>query len=105
MRQHYNVTPRFSPGSPAQVDEETARRVALQEVDCRQRALSGIYGAETAEKAKATGLSGIVYLWAERGKSVDVHDLITDEWRTFKTFDKFREWSQEQRQISDTYRH
>jgi hypothetical protein len=57
---YYNVAPRYSCGSPAQVDRKTALRVAGQEIDGYQRAIEGAYGEEERKHALAVGTSGIV---------------------------------------------
>lgn len=74
---HYSVSPRFSCGSPAMVDEATALHVAEQEVREYQCALEGHYGPEHAEKAKREGLDGIVLLMFDKGNRWEAHDAIT----------------------------
>jgi hypothetical protein len=66
------------------VDSETADRVAAQEKQAYQDALTGICGAAEKEKAEKLGLGGIVEACKEerrdRTDGWAVHDLITDEW-------------------------
>lgn len=79
MSHHYDVKPRYTAGSPAQVDLETATRVADQERRGYDEALEGSYGAVEREKAERLGLKGIV---EERVEKIDcwiVCDLLTSE--------------------------
>lgn len=78
-KERYQVAPRFTPGSPAQVDEDTARRVAIEERDAYERAKDGTMGTADAVRAASMGLRGIVYTLTERRGGWDVHDLLTDE--------------------------
>lgn len=80
---HFNVRPRYTPGSPAMVPEDIAVRVAVQERSFYERAISGRHGERTAEKARSRGLGGIVDVRRElpRGKGWDVLDLCTLERR------------------------
>ena len=79
---HFNVAPRYTCGSPAMVDEDTARRVALQERDGHERTLTGVYGDEEVERAHRLGLNGIAEIFYETKKNWHIHDLITGEVRT-----------------------
>ncbi len=74
---YFQVAPRYAGGSPGMVPEETARRVALQEKDCYDAHLQGIYGPEEKAKAEAKGLDGIVQSQTERGSKLYCEDLIT----------------------------
>lgn len=74
---YYHVAPRYTPGSPAQVNQATAQRVAAQEQDGWERAKSGAYGEMTREQAENLGLSGIVYTTMEVGSNFLVEDLLT----------------------------
>ncbi len=80
---HFNVAPRFTPGSPALVREEIALRVAAQERDSFPRAKEGIYGETDKAKAERLGLRGIVEYRVERGSGKkhgwEVIDLCTGE--------------------------
>lgn len=80
---HFNVAPRFTPGSPALVNEETALRVALQERDSFPRCVEGIYGPTDKDKAERLGLRGIVEYRMERGSGKkhgwEVIDVCTGE--------------------------
>lgn len=83
---YYNVRPRYTPGSPAQVPQETAERVAEEERHGWEVSLSGAYGHANVEVAKVCGLAGIVEARVEYRKGWKVHDLLTNErfWRPFK---------------------
>lgn len=85
----FNVNPRYTPGSPALVDERTAVRVAEQEVEAYQTLLAHpeMIPADT-NMAKLWGLKGIVeeVLRPSRQNRQDgflVRDLLTKEeyWR------------------------
>lgn len=78
---HYNVRPRYSAGSPAMVDEDTAMRVKRNELDGYEIALSGAVSAAEKARAERLGLSGIVEQVFETSKNWHVHDLITGEVR------------------------
>lgn len=56
QRSYFNVRPRYTPGSPAQVSEAIALRVAEEERVSREHALSGAYGAEHRARAESLGL-------------------------------------------------
>jgi hypothetical protein len=75
----FNVRPRYSPGSPAMVDERTAQRVANDEREMIASNLDGTYGAALQAKAWALGLAWIVESVGERAGGWDVLDLLTDE--------------------------
>jgi hypothetical protein len=76
---YYQVAPRYTAGSPAQVDRKTAERVAVEERASYQHYLDGVYGAEEAERARTLGLGGIAESYAEVKGNMHVHDLITDK--------------------------
>lgn len=76
---HFNVSPRYTPGSPAMVDEDTAVRVAAEERRAYERALSGRYGTEEQDRALKLGVSGVVESRAESRRSWIVLDMITGE--------------------------
>lgn len=84
---HFNVAPRYTPGSPAMVDERTAFHVAGSELSGYGYASDERYGTEEVEKARKLGLNGIVFAMRElpRGKGWDILDLITGE-RTKRPF-------------------
>jgi hypothetical protein len=65
---HYNVAPRYTPGSPALVPEETARRVAAQEKDAYEDAL--IWSEHPRHAiARQKGAAWIVWeSWETRGR-------------------------------------
>ena len=73
----YSVTPRYSGGSPAMVDQSTALRVVQDERGEYEAALSGIYGAEKKARAEREGLDFIVVCMDERRDRWDVADAIT----------------------------
>lgn len=76
---YYQVRPRYTPGSPAQVDRETALRVAVEEARAYERTLTGVFGAEETERARREGLGGIAESFSEAKSGFHVHDLITDK--------------------------
>jgi hypothetical protein len=86
-RVSYNVRPRYTGGSPAMVDERTARRVAESEQDSYEAALEGIYGPEYQERADSLGVRGIAEAVYETRKGWEVEDLITGE-RYLRPFDE-----------------
>lgn len=73
----YQVAPRYTPGSPAQVDEQTARRVAAEESSSFTHYLEGVYGEEAKVEAEALGLGGIVEHVTQHAGHAVVDDLIT----------------------------
>lgn len=85
----FNVRPRYTPGSPAQVSEKTARMVAHQEqtLGGYPAYIEGIYGEENKAKAQREGLAGIVEARIETRKGWDVLDLITGE-RFLRPFER-----------------
>lgn len=78
-----HVRPRYSPGSPAMVNDHIALNVADDEKVAHEHALEGAYGEEQQKRAKALGLRGIAYVMAESGSGRKfrwlVYDLITKE--------------------------
>lgn len=100
----FSVNPTYSAGSGAQVDEATARRVAREEDQARERALTGIYGERAQAAAGLRQLCGIVYAWTEKGKGARVEDLITGEVKEFRRFEDFQTWGKDMRTASATYR-
>jgi len=85
---YYNVRPRYTSGSPAIVDAQTAGRVAKQEKEAYEDALTGIFGIELKTRAEREGLGGIAerVMSARRQNRTDgfvVWDLITctEYWR------------------------
>jgi hypothetical protein len=71
----YNVAPRYTGGSPALVDRETAEAVMEEELDAYSRAMFGVYGEKHREKARRLGLKGIV----EHRQTFAHHYIATDE--------------------------
>jgi hypothetical protein len=78
---HFNVAPRYTPGSPAWVPEGIARKVAIEERESYEHAREGVMGLDMETTAKTKGLLGIVELHVEepRRKAWRVLDLITGE--------------------------
>lgn len=74
---HWEVRPRYSGGSPGMVPAETARRVALQELEGYARYLEGCYGPAAKAIAKEQGVEGSIYLWWERGGRIYTQDALT----------------------------
>lgn len=74
---HYDVRPRYTPGSPAQVGEVIAVRVADEERKGYAMTMDGIYGEEYRQRAQAYGLDGIVELVTEKADCWIVEDVIT----------------------------
>jgi len=77
----FNVAPRYSPGSPAQVDERTARRVAEDEKHGYGRSLAGVYGLKEQQRAEQLGNAGIVEARWEQARPSGwlVQDMLTSE--------------------------
>ena len=79
----FDVRPRYTPGSPGLVDEATAQRVAKEERESYEHALTGIVGDAEKARAEKLGLRGIVQWKQEKGSGKkqgwDVVDLVTGE--------------------------
>jgi len=76
----YQVAPRYTPGSPAQVDEGTALHVAKGEKEMFEASREGYMGERQKEIADRLGLERIVYTLHEgRGGFVKLVDIITEE--------------------------
>lgn len=79
----FDVRPRYTPGSPGLVDEATAKRVAAEERESYEHALTGIMGETEKTRAEKLGLRGIVQWKQEKGSGKkqgwDVLDLVTGE--------------------------
>jgi hypothetical protein len=73
----YCVSPRYSPGSPADVHRVFAEQAARDEVTGYERALAGRYGPELEARAHQLGLAGIVEVISERRGKLEIQDLIT----------------------------
>jgi len=56
---YYNVRPRYTPGSPAMVNGRTASKVAKDEKEFYEYALSGTWGEKEKTRAEIEGLRGI----------------------------------------------
>jgi hypothetical protein len=86
------------------VDRDTAERVAHEEAVGYDRAITGIYGAETRDAAHIRGLSGLAYAWTEHQRGALVVDLVSGETFRFKRFEDFQKWGHEMRRLSERYR-
>lgn len=64
----YTVHPRYTPGSPALVDENTAKRVAMEEKRGYADALKGRDGEGKQRQAENQGLVGIVGAYTDRNR-------------------------------------
>lgn len=72
----WQVAPRYTAGSPGQVDAATAKRIASQELAIYSQDLAGLHGPEDQARAQRLGTSGIVESvtdWADGSR------VITDE--------------------------
>lgn len=78
-RVYYNVAPRYTAGSPAMVDQDTALRVVDQERQAYEYTMAGARSPDAARQAAADGLGGIVEEVTERADCWLVTDLITGE--------------------------
>lgn len=76
---YYNVRPRYSPGSPASVDQQIAEMVANDERRGHKAALEGFYGEDRRKAAEEDTLRGLSEQVTERTDCWIVQDLITDE--------------------------
>jgi hypothetical protein len=94
----YNVAPRYSAGSPAAVDHDTALRVAADELAAYTRAIEGAYGEEACTRATALGLSGIV-----EQREIHAHHYIATDLMTGVTRDS-REPDKEQLAAVDRWK-
>jgi hypothetical protein len=77
VKVHFNVAPRFTPGSPAMVDGPTAYAVASEERLAYERSLTGVYGEQAKTLAEHVGCVGIVERREERSDCWIVLDVIT----------------------------
>jgi len=71
----YDVYPRYTPGSPGCVDEETAFRVRDEEIAAHQAARAGFHGEEERARAEREGLGGIVVALTPKGKRDAIAEL------------------------------
>lgn len=74
----YQVAPRYTGGSPAQVNHATASRVAAEEADAYRGIMAGA-ATSTSERQRAVklGLDGIAEMLYEQQHCWHVTDLIT----------------------------
>jgi hypothetical protein len=80
----YHVAPRYTPGSPALVDEPTALQVAAEECSSYEYHLQGRHGELEQLRAQQLGLANIVEKRIEVRDGWAVEDLITQETFTKK---------------------
>jgi hypothetical protein len=84
----FDVHPRYSAGSPAMVDMQTALGVARDEQQMFPGALEGVFGAEERRAAQTLGLGGIVEWKMESGaSSILAYDLLTRTWHLYHATD------------------
>lgn len=74
---YFNVAPRYTPGSPAQVDFDTATRVVDEERRAYEYTLAGARSPDVARQAALDGLAGIVEERLEKADCWVVTDMIT----------------------------
>lgn len=75
---YYQVNPRYTCGSPAMVPEDIALKVAKEEREGYQDALTGIYGDEAKHRAESLGLDGIALRYVCKYNKLHYYDLITN---------------------------
>jgi hypothetical protein len=75
----YQVRPRYTAGSPAQVDAATAHRVADEEREFIEHALEGFWGDEQKARAENLGLDFIAFTMTETRTGWEIEDLITSK--------------------------
>jgi hypothetical protein len=77
---HYHVAPRFTPGSPAMVNEKIAKQVAKEELEAYEEHVDKErYGEQLREFAVKLGLRGIVEYRVETKKGWEVTDLVVND--------------------------
>jgi hypothetical protein len=75
----FNVWPRYTPGTPALVRDQTAQHVMRSELAVYEDMIRGLYGPAKKAEAKKLGLRGIVEeTWEFRGILM-YRDLLTGE--------------------------
>ncbi len=79
MRLSFNVRPRYTSGSPASVNMDTAYKVVEQERRAHEHALSGAWGEQERLRALALGLRACAEGVEELRMCWRVSDLITGE--------------------------
>jgi hypothetical protein len=75
----FDVRPRYTPGSPAAVSEAVALRVAQEEKEGHEYALTGRCGVTEQTRAQTEGLGLISIEMREKPTGWQVRDLITGE--------------------------
>jgi len=76
-----HVRPRYSGGSPAQVDLSTMVHVAVNEEESYAQTMTGLYGEAERAKAVRLGLKGVCYVRWEKGPKIYRYDVLTGETR------------------------
>lgn len=89
---YYNVAPRYTAGSPALVDYDTAAQVAKEEKAAYERCLEGVYGTDMQDKARRLGLDFIVEGRTTHAHHYMAHDLITHRIRDSRDSDPRKLW-------------
>lgn len=84
---YYDVRPRYTGGSPAQVDKATCLKVAAEEREHYGCTMEGVFGPEQKARAERLGLTGIAFSRLERRSEWIIEDQITNE-RTTRPFDR-----------------
>jgi hypothetical protein len=74
---YYDVAPRYTCGSPAMVDRQTALHVAQQEKEAYEATLEGIYGEAAKIEAERLGLHWIVWSTNESNARLSKFDILT----------------------------
>ncbi len=76
----YTVHPRYTPGSPAAVDADTAQRVALDERKAYQEIVAGRWFDDRMQAlAREKGLANIVICMEVLQRSLRCYDMLTQE--------------------------
>jgi len=91
---YFDVAPRYTGGSPAQVPQAIAERVAGEELDGFRMTLAGVYGEAAVARAQQLGVEGIAEERRERGDGWEIRDLISDRrfFRIVRRIESDRQW-------------
>jgi hypothetical protein len=76
---NFSVRPRYTAGSPAGVDMDTAIKFAVDEIRFHAMVLTGVWGEEKQRQAETDKLEHLAYARWEKGRKVFRLDLITGE--------------------------
>lgn len=80
---YYEVSPRYTSGSPALVDEKTAKHIAVEEGRAYALLIENpSHVPEDFARARKLGLSGIVFSYHDSRFQRHYHDLITGKIHT-----------------------